>query len=156
MIIKVNDSELEIPDSREKDVVKLLQTFIKRWEEIEAGKNLGTRYPLYVVYDVYYSYVYGNISSPHNNRGIEPLEVFLFDGEVFDTEDEIKEYCDENEIDYDIYGVKMCEKITNDKYVAAFLISEAAHNYIKRQSHNLSDPYVYVEYTGYANYEFEF
>ena len=46
MIIKVNDSELEIPDSREKDVVKLLQTFIKRWEEIEAGKSLGTKYPL--------------------------------------------------------------------------------------------------------------
>lgn len=38
-----------------------------------------------------------------------------------------------------------------DRIIAFFITSEAAHDYLKYQSHNLSDAYVYVFYSGYGN-----
>jgi hypothetical protein len=50
-----------------------------------------------------------------------------------------------------------CEvtRFYTDRIVAFFLTSEAAHEYLKKQAHNLDDPYVYVFYAGYGNQQMD-
>ena len=50
--------------------------------------------------------------------------------------------------------MKEPEEVTmfyTDRIIAFFLTSQAAHDYLQYQSHNMNDPYVYVFYSGYAN-----
>ena len=54
--------------------------------------------------------------------------------------------------------MKEPEEVTRfyiDRIIAFFLTSEAAHDYLKYQKHNLSDAYVYVFYSGYANQQMD-
>lgn len=151
-----------------KEIANILEVFIKRWKEIEEGKNHGTRYPVYCVYAMEYLYFDRDqdiFINEFNRCGIDPVNGFLynspFEYEFFETEDELikyvseyfgKDYNDISEID-DCYYSEV-QQIAKERLVAVFLTSEAAHNYIER--HNLSQPYVYVESSGYANYQFEF
>ena len=117
-----------------------------RQREIKQGKNLMTRQPIYVVLDLQENYVSGHsdYSSITNYKGIDMKYGYI--DTVLDSESmEFKE---------DDKGMKSPEEITRfytDRIVAFFLTSEAAHDYLKYQSHNLTDGYVYVFYSGYRN-----
>lgn len=168
--IKVVNDNLNNATRPQKSIVEILQILLQRWSEIEAGKNYGTRYPVYAVYTMDYLYFDLNqdLYVPSFNRcGLEAVTGYLYNNgseyEFCETEDELvkyvnehfdKEFDDISEIDEDHYSE--VQKIAKERLVAIFLTSEAAHNYMERQKHNLSQPYVYVESTGYANYQFEF
>jgi len=127
--------------------LKYLTTEIlpKREQEIKEGKNLATAQPIYVVYDLIESGAFGHveIGGVQNHKGKEYQE-----GYIDKAEDEIEFYVNKELLTEP-------EEITRfwtDRLVAIFLTSEAAHDYLKYQSHNLSsEAYVYVHYTGYAN-----
>jgi hypothetical protein len=121
-----------------------------RKKEIEKGKNLATRQPIYVVLDLQEHFVSGHsdYSSYTNNRG----KVFTYG------------YIDES-LDSECRQFKVSEKrmkspsevtrFYTDRIVAFFLTSKGAHDYLKYQKHNLSNAYVYVFYSGYANKEMD-
>jgi hypothetical protein len=121
-----------------------------RKKEIEDGKNLSTRQPIYVVLDLQVNYCSGHSEfSPSTNYKGKNWEFGYFDGSL-DCED--REFC------IDSNGMKSPEEVTRfytDRIIAFFLTSKAAHSYLKFQSHNLSDAYVYVFYSGYANYQMD-
>ena len=152
-----------------KEMTEILKILIKRWTEMEEGKNYGTCCPVYCVYTMDYLYFYRDqdvFINNYNRCGIDPVNGFLYNNgseyEFCETETELVKYVNEHfgkdydidDIDEDDYSV--VQKIAKERLVAMFLTSEAAHNYMERQKHNLSQPYVYVESTGYANYQFEF
>lgn len=115
----------------------------KREKEIEEWKNLATRQPIYIVYDVdeYYT-TYDEQYSCLEMCSYK--EISRVHGRVVDDGDQW-EFIEDNE-DPEL------TKFYKDRYVAIFLTSEAAYDYMKYQSHNLSKrAYVYVEYTWYAN-----
>ena len=118
----------------------------KREQEIKDGKNLATRQPIYVVLDLQENFCSGHSdyepSTNYRGRGWENgyIDTSL-DGEEC-------EFCETDE------GMEKPVEVTKfytDRIIAFFLTSEAAHDYLKYQSHNLSDAYVYVFYSGYAN-----
>ena len=120
----------------------------QRAKEIEDGKNLGTRQPIYVVLDLYENYCSGHsdYSSPTNYKDKE-WELGYFDDSL---EAEEKEFCDTYK------GMESPVEVTRfytDRIIAFFLTSEAAHDYLKYQAHNLNN--VYVFYSGYANYQMD-
>jgi hypothetical protein len=126
---------------------KLLTT---RKQEIEEGKNLATRQPIYVVLDLQ-----ENITSKHSEYSPSTnykgkgwthgyMDTFL-DGEEITFEESKK-------------GMKEPVKVTRfytDRVVSFFITSKGAHEYLKYQSHNLKMPYVYVFYSGYGNREMD-
>jgi len=116
--------------------------------EIEQGKNLCTADPIYVVLDLVENVVEGH--QPYylcpNERGVDAE--FGYIDRSLDSEDiEFSESDD---------GMEESEAVTRfytDRFVAFFLTSKGAHDYIEYQRHNLNNPYVYVFNAGYANYE---
>jgi hypothetical protein len=128
--------------------IKFLTTGILpiREKEIEEGKNLATRQPIYVVLDLRENFVSGHsdYSSSTNYKGIQHSVGFI--DASLDHEDMA--------FNESKSGMKKPKKVTRfytDRIVAFFLTSEAAHDYLKYQSHNLSNAYVYVFYSGYGN-----
>jgi len=118
----------------------------KREQEIKEGKNLATRQPIYVVLDLQENYCSGHSdytnSTNHKGKG---WECGYIDSAL---ESELREFKKSDK------RMKRPEKITRfftDRIIAFFLTSEAANDYLKYQSHNLTDAYVYVFYSGYAN-----
>lgn len=117
-----------------------------REQEISEGRNLGTSQPIYFVFNSDYHIVSGHSEySPITNIRGRQVEFGFID--IY-KEPELREFKTSAK------GMKEPEEVTRfytDRYIAIFLTSEAAHDYLKYQKHNLSDPYVYVHYTGYAN-----
>jgi len=122
----------------------------KRALEIKEGKNLCTAKPIYVVLDLV-----ENICSGHSDYSLEPNEQgkkpeFGFIDNALDSEDRKFSETDE--------GMTDPEEVTifyTDRFVAFFLTSERAHNYLTYQGHNLHDAYVYVFGAGYSNWEMD-
>lgn len=125
-----------------------LQTEIlpKREQEIKDGKNLSTKQPIYIVLDMQENYISGHsdFTPSVNYRGLD-WEYGYID-ESLDHEYRKFKLSDEHMIE----PVKVTKFFT-DRIIAFFLTSEAAHDYLKYQEHNLSNGYVYVFYSGYAN-----
>lgn len=118
----------------------------QREQEIKDGKNLATRQPIYVVLDLQENYCSGHsdyeTSTNYRGRGWEK-------GYIDTSLD-----CEQIEFRKTDEGMEMPEEVTRfftDRIFAFFLTSDAAHEYLKYQSHNLSDAYVYVFYSGYGN-----
>lgn len=117
-----------------------------REQEIKDGKNLATAQPIYIVYDLQecwanaHTEIGGNMN--HKDKNSE-------EGWVDESEDEMEFYKSED-------NLKNPREVTRfwiDRYVAIFLTSEAAHDYLKYQKHNMSEGYVYVHHSGYANHQ---
>jgi hypothetical protein len=122
----------------------------KREAEIKEGKNLCTKQPIYVVLDLQQNIVSGHseYSSSTNYKG-KPFEFGYVDN-YLDAEDKRFEESKD--------GMRRPSEITRfwtDTIVAFFLTSEAAHDYLMYQRHNLKNPYVYVFYSGYGNHEMD-
>ena len=122
----------------------------KREQEIKEGKNLMTRQPIYVVLDLQENYVSGHsdYSSITNYKGLRFEEGYI-DNSI---ESECREF---SETAKNMDNPCEVTKFYTDRIVAFFLTSEAAHDYLKYQRHNLTNPYVYVFYSGYRNIQMD-
>lgn len=121
-----------------------------RKKEIEEGKNLSTRQPIYVVLDIQINYVSGHskFSPSVNYKGLGWENGYIDEG----LEHEEMEFCRSKK------GMKDPKKVTQfytDRIVSFFLTSKGAHDYLKYQAHNLNAGYVYVFYSGYGNREMD-
>lgn len=123
----------------------------QREKEIEEGKNLGARYPIYVVLDQESRIASGHSdytnTTTHKDDDMEHMWV----DDVLDGEDkELKESPE---------GMEKPEPVTQfyiDIFEAFFLTRKAADEYMEYQGHNLSErAYVYVFFAGYRNQEME-
>lgn len=114
----------------------------KREQEIAEGKNAATENPIYVVLDLIECIVSGHSDyGPITNNKNKEMEFGYITGE-----DEERHFTLE----------VTDEEVTRfwiDRFIAFFLTSEAAHDYIKYQRHNMTDPYVYVFHPGYKNWQ---
>ena len=123
----------------------------RRAQEIRHSKNLGTAQPIYVVLSLTEHCCEGHsemISHTTNNCNKVPKYGNIDMGE----EPELRELKGTSE------GMKEPEKVTvfwTDQVVAFFLTSEDAHDYKEYQSHNMTEPYVYVFHSGYRNYQMD-
>ena len=121
-----------------------------REREIEDGKHLSTRNPIYVVLDLQENIVSGHsdYSSVTNYKGLDYEFGFVDDGIDFES----KEF---KESDEGMIEPTEITRFYTDRIIAFFLTSKAAHEYLEYQSHNLQKPYVYVFNCGYRNIEME-
>lgn len=120
----------------------------QREKEIEEGKNMGTIQPIYVVLDLDWFSVIGHTDySPSANLKEKPCEYGYIDLGI-DSEDRNFELTEDG-----MTEPEAITKIYYDKFVAFFLTRKAAHEYLKYQSHNLTNPYVFVFHSGYGNVE---
>lgn len=121
----------------------------QRKKEIEEGANLGTAEPIYVVIDLQENYCEGH-------SGFTLITTVSNKEKEFGYIDEDLDY-EEKEFKAEPDGMKYPTEVTRfftDRYVAFFLTSKAAHEYMQYQSHNLSDnAFVYVFHCGYRNNE---
>ena len=122
----------------------------KREQEIKEGKNLATRQPIYVVLDLQENFCSGHsdYELSTNYRGRRCAKGYI--DTSLDGEERV--FCETDE------GMEEPEEVTKffaDRIIAFFLTSEAANDYLKYQRHNLSDAYVYVFYSGYANHQMD-
>ena len=122
----------------------------KREQEIREGKNLSTRQPIYVVLDLQENFCSGHSDySPMTNyKDIDCKHGYLDDS--FDSEEQ--EFC---ETDEGMFNPIEVTRFYTDRIIAFFLTSEAAHDYLRYQEHNLTGGYVYVFYSGYANIQMD-
>lgn len=123
----------------------------QREKEIQEGKNLSTRQPIYVVLDLQ-----ENFSSGHNeyscctNYKGKDKELGYIDV-ALDAEE--REF---SETDKDMENAEEVTQFWTDRIISFFLTSEAAHDYLKYQKHNLTaEAYVYVFYSGYGNQQMD-
>lgn len=129
------------------DLKYLKDTLEIREREIKEGKNLSTRQPIYVVLDLVYQYINGHDNDYLHNTNYKgrPEEFGYIDHDA-DSEDRVFNTSSE--------GMSSPVEVTRfftDRIIAFFLTNEAAEAYLEYQSHNLSDAYVYVFYSGYGN-----
>ena len=126
----------------------------QRKKEIAEGLNAATRQPIYVVFDLTYSFMGGHddegwMSGGQLNHKGKDAETGYLDT-ALDSED--REFLDTDE------GMKSPDKVTKlyyDRVVAFFLTRQGAEDYLKCQAHNLSDAYIYTFYSGYGNREMD-
>ena len=122
----------------------------QRAKEIAEGKNCATRQPIYVVLSLIEHCCSGHndYSMNTNYKGIN-AEFGYIDTSA-DPED--RKF---NESDSEMIKPEAVTKYYTDSIIAFFLTSQAAHDYLKYQSHNLNDGYVYVFYSGYRNIQMD-
>lgn len=147
-----------------------------RKKEIEEGKNALTACPVYVVYDSCANLAMGHQDWPLTTSKLDGREdrwgllvrdnagefaEFIVEDELFPDESYYEEanrilenYQDTYEV-LDDWDIEEATEFYVDRFVAVFLTSEAAHEYIDRQRHNMEKPFVFVEYAGYGNNHFE-
>jgi hypothetical protein len=126
------------------------EVLTQRKKEIEQGKNLSTRQPIYVVLDLQENYTSGHTdySLTTNYKDVQHEHGYLDDS----LESEAKVF------KKSVKGMRKPEEVTRfytDRIIAFFLTSKAAHEYLQYQKHNLSNGYVYVFYSGYGNYQMD-
>ncbi len=119
-----------------------------REKEILEGKNLATEQPIYVVLDLRENVVSGHsdYSPVTNYKEVMPADGYL----------DMHEEAEDRTFELTSKGMSGPERVTRfytDRIVAFFLTYQGADDYLKYQSHNLNDPYIYVFNTGYDNRE---
>ena len=122
----------------------------QREKEIKEGKNLATRQPIYVVLDLQENICSGHsdYTNSTNYKG-KGWEFGYIDNTL---EGEEREFKNTDK------GMKKPEAVTRfftDRITAFFLTSKGANDYLEYQFHNLTNGYVYVFYSGYANKEMD-
>lgn len=119
-----------------------------REREIAEGKNLATSPPIYIVYSLDQQLVYGHVEGLGHFSKSGVGSTFGYIEQGFDWDDS-----DFSEHESDLTNPEKITLFYTDRYVALFLTSEAAYDYLKYQAHNMNKPFVYVEHTGYANHQ---
>ena len=132
--------------------INYLQNVIlpQREKEIAEGKNLATANPIYVVLDLVEHVVSGHseYSSITNSRGL----AFEYGYVDSDLDFECREFSETKE---EMTDPEKITRFYTDRFVAFFLTSKAAYEYIEYQHHNLTNPYIYVFTPGYRNEEMD-
>jgi len=128
----------------------LKELLVTREQEIKDGKNAATAQPIYVVLDLQEkcAFTHDEINSDTNRVGKEPIQGWV--DSDYDDEPEFTTSEDEME------KMKSPQEVTSfwiDSIVAFFITREGAEDYLKYQKHNLTEPYIYVFHTGYANFQ---
>lgn len=116
--------------------------------EILEGKNLATKHPIYVVLDLKENFVTEHQDDYillTNHKGVKAENGYIL---TDIDDDETREF---RLTDDEVGDYEEVTRFYTDEFVAFFLTSEAAHDYLRTQSHNLTDPYVYVFNAGYRN-----
>lgn len=132
--------------------IQYLKEFIipQREKEIREGKNLCTAQPIYVVLDLI-----DCICSEHDE--FSPTTNYKGKYKEYGYVDMALEP-EAREFKTSYKDMTKPHKITRffiDRIKAFFLTSKAAHEYMDYQSHNLTDPYVFVFHSGYGNREMD-
>lgn len=123
-----------------------------RKKEIEKGLNWATRQPIYVVLDLQENYVSGHTDyTPHTNYKGLVCEYGYIDNSIPSEERIFLKDISRRNLQEPI----KVTRFYTDKIIAFFLTSAGAYEYLKYQSHNLTNPYVYVFYSGYGNKEMD-
>ncbi len=134
--------------------IKYLQEKIipQREKEIEEWKNASTRQPIYIVYNVVESCTtfdshYSNLEDLTLHQYKPEHWYFKWEKEGWDSED--YEWVED-------YENAEISKFFRDVFTAIFFTRKWAEEYMKYQSHNLSDKaYIYTHCSGYANHEMD-
>jgi len=122
----------------------------RREQEIKDGKNLATRQPIYVVLDLQENYISGHSDyTPSTNYKGKDWEFGYIDNDIDSEGQEFKTS------DAEMIKPFEVSRFFTDRIIAFFLTSCGAHDYLKYQSHNLNNAYVYVFYSGYGNKEMD-
>lgn len=122
----------------------------QRQLEIENGENAATRQPIYVVLDMQENYVSGHSDmTPSTNYRGKQMEFGYIDRNL-DSEN-----CEFKKSDKRMKRPEAVTKFYTERIIAFFLTRKAAKEYLKYQKHNLSDGYIYIFYSGYANREMD-
>lgn len=119
----------------------------QRAKEIKQGKNLGNRNVIYVVLGLQEHCIGGHEQEYGINTNLKGknAECGYYDSSK-----------DEPEFSFSDKRMKTPKEVTRfytDYMVAFFLTSKEAHAYLKYQSHNIRQGYVYATSAGYANRE---
>ena len=124
----------------------------QREKEIEEWKNAWTRHPIYVVYNVIESYT--TLDNEYSN--LEDLTLYWYEPEDWYFKWE-EEWWDSEDFEWiEDYDNATCTKFFRDVFTAIFFTRKWAEEYMKYQSHNLSDKaYIYTHYSWYANQEMD-
>jgi len=122
----------------------------KRAQEIQEGKNRATDLPIYIVYDAKWYIVQGwsNIT-PALSHKYPNWEYGYYDESL---EPESREFCS---YDSGMEDPVECSKFYADDFITCCFTLEAAEAFIEAEKHNYSEMYVYVEYAGRRNTQFQ-
>lgn len=128
--------------------------FPQRKKEIADGLNAGTRQPVYVVFNLDYLFIGGHnvgewMNGSQLNYKDKPHETGYFD---MDLDSDDREFL---ETKTGMTNPEAVTKLYYDRVVSFFLTRKGAEDYLEYQSHNLSDAYVCVFYSGYSNREMD-
>lgn len=136
----------------------LSEVLPQRKLDIENGKNYGTRQPIWMIFNTRSYWVSGHSDfSPDHSLQNKGCDYGYYNSDL-DSEDRefifVQELLDELGLE-DSYSVPSnYERVTQyyvSEYVAMFFTNEDAEDYLRYQSHNLTDPIKFVHYTGYRN-----
>jgi len=135
-------------DAEEIDFAYLKERWDLRQQEIRDEKNMGTADPVYLVMSLRECIAWAHVEGVDNtNLKGKPSEYGYIDM-ALDGEDRSFELTDS--------GMEQPEPVTRywlDQIKSFHLTWDGAERYMEYQSHNLHDPYIYVDNIGYANYE---
>jgi hypothetical protein len=118
----------------------------QRAKELEEGKNLATRNPIYVVLELEEHVCSGHSEFTGSTNHSEKNWEFGYIDMSLDLEDR-----DFQETDEAMIEPEPVSRFWTDNIVAFFLTMEAANDYLQYQSRNLLEPYIYVFSPGYGN-----
>lgn len=129
--------------------IKYLQEVIipQREKEIEEGKNAGTRQPIYVVFNTRESIAFDHVELNYRTYSGKSYEYGYFD-----IDEDYREFKSSKR---GMSRPEPCTRFYTDEIVAFFLTRKGAEEYLQYQSHNLTEPYIYTFYSGYANEEMD-
>jgi len=117
--------------------------------EIKNGDNLATRQPIYVVMDL----------QEHITSRDEDFTLHCNYKDIPSENGYYDQAEDETEFSTSSDGMEDPVEVTRfftDRFIAFFLTSKGAHDYLKYQAHNLSKrAYVYIFSSGYRNSEMD-
>lgn len=124
----------------------------QRKKEIENGENACTAQPIYIVYNTEHDFISG-----HDDEGWyggstlvgKTSEVGYIDTGV-DSED--RDFCKDSD---EMITPEEVTKIYSQRFTALFFTRKGAEDYLKYQKHNLTEPFIYTHYSGYANREMD-
>lgn len=123
------------------ELLKERLTFAHRENTDEAGNyRAHTSYPVFVVQEV--KRIYG-VNEDYSWDGFR--EHIFMDSEEFDDIEEVREYLEEDDVEFDDDRIEIVYSARTWVDVNHHLTRESAERYIDKNSHNLSSPRVYVK-----------
>lgn len=122
----------------------------QRDKEMGNGEHGGTNQPIYVVLDLWERFCTGHSDIPMDFNYKGEKEEYGYIDMALEDDDRKFHYTDEE--------MEEPEAVTRffvDEVVAFFFTKKAANEYMGYQSHNLSNPYLYIFHSGKQNHEMD-